>query len=141
MKYFLKLNALSALYAIMLFVVIELLVNIYRISRISGLELGIVDIVINIFIVVLCIISFIGFVWITKKYLTGKKSMYFTTVLWYPYLFVFINSVAAWFPITEHADKPAPVTGLIIMGAMIIYPLYILSINIIASINLKSDAR
>lgn len=39
MKYFIKLNSLSVLYAFMLFVVIELLVNIYRISRISGLEL------------------------------------------------------------------------------------------------------
>lgn len=37
MKYFIKLNALSVLYAFMLFIVIELPLNIYRISRISGL--------------------------------------------------------------------------------------------------------
>ncbi|WP_143812130.1 hypothetical protein [Paenibacillus sp. VTT E-133280] len=76
----------------------------------------------------------------TKKYLNGKKFKYFTTILWYPYLNLFINLFAAWFPITEAADKPVPVTGLIIIGAMIIYPFYIVMINIIASINFKSDA-
>ncbi|MEK4294837.1 hypothetical protein [Paenibacillus sp. FSL R5-0914] len=76
----------------------------------------------------------------TKKYLIGKKSMYFTTILWFPYLVLFINLFAAWFPITEAADRPVPVTGLIIIGAMIIYPFYIVMINIISSINFKSDA-
>ncbi|AWV33118.1 hypothetical protein MHH60_14745 [Paenibacillus sp. FSL H7-0716] len=78
MKYFIKLNALSVLYAFMLFIVIELPLNIYRISRISGLVVP--------------------------------------------------------------NDKPAPVTGLIIIGAMIIYPFYIAMISIIASINFKSEA-
>ncbi|MEK3982085.1 hypothetical protein MHB77_01720 [Paenibacillus sp. FSL K6-3166] len=140
MKYFIKLNSLSVLYAFMLFVVIELLVNIYRISRISGLELDKVNNLELIFIFVLFIFCSIGFVWLTKKYLKGKKSKYFTTILWYPYLILFINLFAAWFPITEAADKPVPVTGLIIIGAMIIYPFYIVMINIIASINFKSDA-
>ncbi|WP_375102628.1 hypothetical protein ACDZ28_20370 [Paenibacillus sp. RS8] len=140
MRYFIKLNVLSAFYAFMLFVVIGLLVNIYRISRISGLELGKVDNLLLIFMLVLFIFSSIGFVWITKKYLNGRKSKYFTAILWYPYLFLFVNLFATWFPITEAADKPAPVTGLIIIGAMIIYPFYIVIINIIASINFKSDA-
>jgi predicted AlkP superfamily pyrophosphatase or phosphodiesterase len=140
MKYFIKLNSLSVLYAFMLFVVIELLVDIYRISRISGLELDKVNNLELIFIFVLFIFCSIGFVWMTKKYLNGKKSKYFTTILWYPYLILFINLFAAWFPITEAADKPVPVTGLIIIGAMIIYPFYIVMINIIASINFKSDA-
>ncbi|WHY21499.1 hypothetical protein QNH28_11160 [Paenibacillus sp. G2S3] len=140
MKYFIKLNALSTIYAFMLFVVIELLVNIYRISRISGLELDKVNNLLHIFIFVLFIFFSIGFVWMTKKYLSGNKSMYFTTILWFPYLVLFINLFAAWFPITEAADKPVPVTGLIIIGAMIIYPFYIVMINIIESINFKSDA-
>lgn len=67
MRYFIKLNGLSAFYAFMLFVVIELLVNIYRISRISGLELGKVDNLLLIFMLVLFIFSSIGFVWITKN--------------------------------------------------------------------------
>lgn len=140
MKYFIKLNALSVLYAFMLFVVIELPLNIYRISRISGLELGKVDTLLFIFKLVLFLLSSIVFIWLTKKYLSGKKSMYFTTILWFPYLILFISLFATWFPITEPADKPAPVTGLIIIGALIIYPFYIAMISIIASINFKSEA-
>lgn len=60
MKYFIKLNSLSVLYAFMLFVVIELLVNIYRISRISGLELDKVNNLELIFIFVLFIFCSIG---------------------------------------------------------------------------------
>lgn len=107
MKYFIKLNALSVLYAFMLFVVIELPLNIYRISRISGLELGKVDTLLFIFKLVLFLLSSIVFIWLTKKYLSGKKSMYFTTILWFPYLILFISLFATWFPITEPADKPA----------------------------------
>lgn len=77
MKYFIKLNSLSVLYAFMLFVVIELLVNIYRISRISGLELDKVNNLELIFIFVLFIFCSIGFVWMTKKYLNGKKIQVF----------------------------------------------------------------
>lgn len=58
-----------------------------------------------------------------KKIFEREKSMYFTTILWFPYLVLFINLFAAWFPITEAADKSVPVTGLIIIGAMIIYPI------------------
>lgn len=73
MKYFIKLNALSVLYAFMLFVVIELPLNIYRISRISGLELGKVDTLLFIFKLVLFLLSSIVFIWLTKKYLSGKN--------------------------------------------------------------------
>lgn len=141
MKYFTKLNVLSVLYALLLFILIELPANIYRISRIMGLELGKVDTMLFMIKLVLFILSSIGFVWITKKYMKGNKSVYITTLLWLPYLLLFFNRFATWFPITDPADKPAPVTGLIAIGAMIMYPFYIAMINLCATIDFKSGSK
>ena len=141
MKYLIKLNILSSLYALMFFIMIQLAVNIYRISRITGLDIGHIDRKIFIFDLILFIASSILFFMFTKKYMNGKKSNYFTTILWLPYLILFIYLFASWLPITEPADKPAPVTGLIILGAAIIYPLYIVIINLFATIDFKSDSK
>lgn len=141
MKYLIKLNILSSLYALMFFIMIQLAVNIYRISRITGLDIGHIDRKIFIFDLILFIASSILFFIFTKKYMNGKKANYFTTILWLPYLILFIYLFASWLPITEPADKPAPVTGLIILGAAIIYPLYIVIINLFATIDFKSDSK
>lgn len=141
MKYLFKLNILSSLYALMFFIMIQLAVNIYRISRITGLDIGHVDRKIFIFDLILFIASSILFFIFTKKYMNGKKANYFTTILWLPYLILFIYLFASWLPITEPADKPALVTGLIILGAAIIYPLYIVIINLFATIDFKSDSK
>ncbi len=141
MKYLIKLNILSSLYALMFFIMIQLAVNIYRISRITGLDIGHIDRKIFIFDLILFIASSILFFMFTKKYMNGKKANYFTTILWLPYLILFIYLFASWLPITEPADKPAPVTGLIILGAAIIYPLYIVIINLFATIDFKSDSK
>lgn len=141
MKYLIKLNILSSLYALMFFIMIQLAVNIYRISRITGLDIGHIDRKIFIFDLILFIASSILFFMFTKKYMNGKKANYFTTIQWLPYLILFIYLFASWLPITEPADKPAPVTGLIILGAAIIYPLYIVIINLFATIDFKSDSK
>lgn len=140
MKYLVKLNALSVLYALVLFFVIEIPINSYRISRITGLHLSNGGTRFFILKLVLFILLSFGFVWITNRYLSEKKIMYLTTILWLPYLLLFFYLFASWFPMTEPADKPAPVTGLIAMGAMMAYPFYILMINLIARLNFKSDA-
>jgi len=51
MKYFLKLNVMSIVYAVMIVVPIELIVNVYRISRITDLTIDKVTISIGIDIV------------------------------------------------------------------------------------------
>ena len=129
MKYFMKLNVISILYAIMVFVPIELMLNVYRISRLTKWEIGTV----NTFTVIILIVEIIGgtilLVLLTKRWLGERKANFFTVILWEPYFVLFINAFASLFPITYRGDIPNPVTGLVIIGGLITYPFYILSLN------------
>ena len=129
MKYFMKLNVISILYAIMVFVPIELMLNVDRISRLTKWEIGTVI----TFTVITLIVKIIGgtilLVLLTKRWLGERKANFFTVILWVPYFFLFINAFASLFPITYRGDIPNPVTGLVIIGGLITYPFYILSLN------------
>lgn len=48
MKQFWKLNAVSMLYALMIAIPVELMLNVYRISRVMNLEIGTVNIITGI---------------------------------------------------------------------------------------------
>ncbi|WP_256238646.1 hypothetical protein [Bacillus sp. EB600] len=52
MKYFIKLNVVSILYALMIFVPIQLMGNVYRISRLTGWNIGTVNTLSGVTIVV-----------------------------------------------------------------------------------------
>ncbi|MCM3079771.1 hypothetical protein [Brevibacillus invocatus] len=60
MKFFLKLNLMSILYALFLFIPIELMMNVYRIDRLTGWGIGTVNTVMGVsFIVVFGIVNFV----------------------------------------------------------------------------------
>lgn len=129
MKFFWKLNIVSALIAFVLFISIELQLNFYRIWRITGWEVDTVNNVIAIIHLVGFILSTIVFVILIKKWLNGTKASFWSIILWLPYLVLFIFIFANLFPITNRGDTPAPVSGLLILGQLIIYPIYLLVIN------------
>jgi len=129
MKFFGKLNIVSALIAFVLFISIELQLNFYRIWRITGWEVDTVNNVIAIIHLVGFILSTIVFVILIKKWLNGTKASFWSIILWLPYLVLFIFIFANLFPITNRGDTPAPVSGLLILGQLIIYPIYLLVIN------------
>lgn len=133
-----KLNVISILYAIMVFVPIELMVNVYRISRLTNWDISTV----NIFTVATLIVEMIGgtalLVFLTKKWLGGRKANFYTAILWIPYFVLFIYVFASLFPITYGGDDPNPVTGLIVIAGLIIYPFYIL---ILSSFGMESDDK
>ena len=129
MKFFWKLNIVSALIALALFVSIELQLNFYRIWRITGWETDTVNNVIAIIHVVGFILSTIVFVILIKKWLEGKKASFWSIILWLPYLILFICIFANLCPITNRGEMPAPVSGLFIMGQLIVYPIYLMVIN------------
>jgi len=52
MKYFLKLNVVSILYALMVFVPLELMLNVYRISRLTNWEIRTVNILAGITLII-----------------------------------------------------------------------------------------
>ncbi|WP_052737690.1 hypothetical protein [Bacillus sp. SA1-12] len=60
---------------------------------------------------------------------TARKANYWTAILWVPYFVLFIYLIAYQFPITYEGDSLTPVTVLLVIGALIGFPLYILVIN------------
>lgn len=132
MKYFLKLNVVSILYALLVFVPLELMLNVYRISRLTNWEIGTVNILTGITLIVEIIGGTILIFFLTKKWLVGRKANFLTIILWVPYFVLFIYVFASLFPITYGGDDPNPVTGLLAIGGLIVYPFYILILNFLS---------
>ncbi|UOQ48581.1 hypothetical protein MUN88_21565 [Gracilibacillus caseinilyticus] len=129
MKYFLKLNVVSILYAFIFFVPMELMLNVYRINRLTNLDIDTISTVIWILVAVEMIGGTIALYFLTKKWLNGRKANYWSLVLWFLYLVLFTYVVASLFPMTNGGDVPNPVTGLFLIGGLIVYPFYIFIIN------------
>nr|WP_295971424.1 hypothetical protein [uncultured Bacillus sp.] len=131
MNYFVKLNVVSILYALMILVPIELMANVYRISRLTGWNIGDVNTLSSITIVVVFIFDIILLFFLTKKWLKNRKANFWTVILWVPYFVLFAYIIASLFPITYGGDAPNPSTGLLAIGALMVFPIFILIINFI----------
>lgn len=131
MKYFLKLNVVGILYALMVFIPIELMLNGYRIIRLTDWEIGTLNILFGVTVIVEMIGGTILLFFLTKKWLGGRRANFWTVILWAPYFVLFIYVFASLFPITYGGDYPNPVTGLLAIGALVVYPFYILILNFI----------
>ncbi|WP_018752260.1 hypothetical protein [Paenibacillus sanguinis] len=129
---FFRLNGLSALYALILFVQTELMVNVYRIERITGIIN--VNIYINLLIVIIFIAASFLCYFLTKRQFGKSKIKYFTTVLWIPYFLIFLLSFASLYPITNPQEKPLGGVGLVILITSIVFPIYIAIINFATSL-------
>ena len=129
MNYFLKLNVVSILYALMVFVPLELMVNVYRISRLTTWKIGTINILTGITFIFEIIGGTILILFLTRKWLDGRKANLWTVILWVPYFVLFIYVFTSLFPITNGGDTPNPVTGLFVIGGLIVYPFYILILN------------
>jgi len=129
LSYFLKLNVVSILYALMVFVPLELMVNVYRISRLTTWEIDTVNILTGITLIFEIIGCTILILFLTKKWLDERKANLWTVILWVPYFVLFIYVFTSLFPITNVGDTPNPVTGLLVIAGLIVYPFYILILN------------
>lgn len=133
MNKFARLNTISALYALVLLIQIEPMINVYRIARVSNWPIGTVNIMILFINFAVFIVSTVIFYLFTRKYLNAGKLRCFSTVLWIPYFAMFNYCFISLFPVTNPGDDPAPVLGLIIIGIFFIYPFYIALINAASS--------
>lgn len=129
MKQIIKINAVSILYALFILVPIELMVNVYRISRLSGWDIDTVNKFSGVSIVILMVIGTLLVYLLTIKWLGRRKLNYITAILWVPYFILFVYIIAALFPMTYRGDTPNPAAGLIAIGTLIAFPIYILLIN------------
>lgn len=132
MKFFIKLNIISVLYAIALFIAIELIINVSHISMVTGWEWDNVYIVIAVINVIGLLLSTILFIYLTKKWNTSRKYSYLSLLLWLPYFILFFSFFPVVFPINVGVEL-FPRFSLLIYGSGILYPVYILFINIYAS--------
>lgn len=129
MKYFIKLNAVSFIYALMAFIPVELLMNVYRISRLTNWTIGTVNQLISVTLIVELIGGTILLFILTRRWLEGRQTNYWTTIVWLPYFVGLVYMFAALFPITNAADHPNSASGLLAVGGMVAYMFYILILN------------
>lgn len=139
MKWFIRMNFTSIIFAFPLFISLELLLNVYRIGRVTGWDLEKVIRIIHIYNFVGFIISTIIFLYIVNKWMEGRTARYWTIPLSIFHLFMFIFIFSSLFPITYPGDKPNPVSGLIVIALMILYPFYLFFINLF--VNSKAALR
>lgn len=132
MNYFLKLNVVSMLYAFIVFIPFELMVNVYRISRLTSWDIGTVNALTNVTLIATFIGGSILIYFVTKKWLNNRKINFITALFWLPYFVLFVLIFASLFPLTYSGDNPNPVAGLLAIGGTIGYPFYILLLNSIA---------
>lgn len=105
--------------------------NFYRIWRLTGWEASSVNQVITVLHIVGFLLLTVLVYVLDRKWMKHKKSGYWSIILWIPYLIMFLYLFAILFPITYRGDAPAPASGLIIFGQLIIYPFYLLIIYLI----------
>jgi hypothetical protein len=132
MRYFVKLNALSAIFALLPFIISELLVNAYRINRIAGIELEVVNRVSTIISFVVFFSSVAIFIILIKHFLPAKKANFLSSITRFPYYCIYVSTFAAQFPMNNPADDANPVSGLVIIAGLLLYPFILAGVNAIA---------
>ena len=130
MKWFVKLNLMSAFFAIPFLLSIELMVNVYRISRVTGWDIDRVNKITNIYQMAGFVVTTLFFLFLVNRWMEGRTARYVSILLSILYLFMFIYIIKKGFPITFQGDKANPVSGLIILGEFLLFPLYIAVINV-----------
>ena len=131
MKYFLKLNLVSLLYSVNAIIPLELMINVYRFNRLTNWKIGTINTLIGVMMIALMISGTFLLYSLTRKCLNRRKSNFWTTILWVPYFVLLVYLLASLFPIVHGGDTPNPATGFLAIGGLIIYPFYILIVNVV----------
>lgn len=133
----LKLSIVSLFNAFVLYLFFLPMGNYYRILRITGWSGGMITHLSNTFCFILILISSTTLYFLVKKYLKAGVYKYWLTLSWIPFYYVLIMLNVWLIPITEEGESPASVTGLLMLFAWILYPLYLLVITVVADTSVK----
>lgn len=135
----LKLNGVSALYGLHFALQIELMLESYRLARVTGIELGQMNTIIGwAMLVILIAASFLMYC-LTNLSLGSGGVRFWTSILWLPYAVAFMYVITSLFPITDRGETPPPVMGLLVILAALLYPLYILFLNFLTYVRNETD--
>ena len=128
MKQIIKINFISILYALSLFIAIELIINVYRISRVTEWTLNVVMVIIPAIILVGLILSTLLVIYLTKRWVLNKKNAYWLAIIWCPYFILFYYIFTYLFPLNS-GETLFPIFNILIYGIIVLYPFYILIIS------------
>ncbi len=128
MKKIIKINFISILYALSLFSAIELIINVYRISRVTEWNLDVVMVIIPVITLVGLILSTLLVIHLTKRWMLNKKISYWLALSWCPYFILFYYIFTYLFPLSS-GETLFPIFNIFIYGIIVLYPFYILIIS------------
>lgn len=126
---FLKLNIISILYALVLFVPVEFMLNVSNVGNLTSEQATIVNAMTIITFLVIVLGAGITIIFPTKKWFGDKKIRIWAAVLWIPYFILFLYVFTKAFPAIAGTMPTNPVISWALIGTLIIYPFYILVIN------------
>lgn len=130
MRYFLKLNAASALYGGAAFVFVEFILRGGWILDKTGMSVKVLD---GIFWAV-SIVGLAGMTILcsrtTERFLEGKKKALFTTVLWFVYWVLFTFCLAYFSPNPNDEDNYG--AAFAILFFLLIYPLFLFLVTLMS---------
>lgn len=138
MKNFIRLNFISFIYAISILLPFELTINTLRISRLTNLAIDTISILSVLAVILGFLIGSIGIIFIARKWTETPKWFHSSAVLWIPYFILLVFIIASLFPATNLQDIPSAGTGFIAFGMLVVFPVYIIFINHLATFTAQS---
>jgi len=120
---FLKINAISIIYAVALLIPLEGLLNVYRLNRTTGISSNVIwygsfFIGIGLAIAALSLSSLL--------HMSYRKVQKVSCILWLPYFLGMVYLMNRLFPMTNEGDSPGPIVGFILIGSLLMYPFFLL---------------
>ncbi len=138
MRLFIKWNGWSLFFALILFLPVEMTLNIERIIRITGTSYQFFYLIDGLLILV-CTILFFTPIRLIRGITIRNRLIWSTSFSWIPYFFFMSYALSQWFPVTYPTDFPSPVLGLLLIGVLAIYPFCILILISFLKEKAKSD--
>ncbi len=139
MRLFVKWNGWSLFFALMLFLPVEMTLNIERIIRITGTSYQFFYLM-DFLLITVCMILFFTPIRLMQGIIVRSRLTWSFSFSWIPY-FVFMSyALSQWFPVMYPTDFPSPVLGLLLIVVLAIYPFCILILVSFLKEKAKSDA-
>ncbi|WJE15212.1 hypothetical protein QRD89_16035 [Halobacillus sp. ACCC02827] len=131
MNYLWKLNTASIFAALLALIPLELMLNVYRISRLTGWGLDRTVLVLGVAMGVTVLAGTVLLYWFMRKRMERRKANVWTALTWIPYFVLFAYLFSVSFPITDPGEAPNPGMGFFVIGGLLGYPFYLLILNVI----------
>lgn len=129
---FIKLNLLSAVSGFLFFIAVQSGLNIYRVERLTGLSVNMLQNIYFPFYIIGFLFSTIILIYLIKKWKISSMSRFLLAILWFPYFYLFNRIFTTLFPFTSQGDVPSAGTGFVVILGILLYPFYLMMISLFA---------